>query len=100
MSKEIINMNTNIDCLRKTKPERLDQIPDNGDFYIEGICYVYADNKDGDTDELQIKFSISTNEYPYYKAQNFGEDRNALQKGITLIEDLQQTLNKYAKEVV
>jgi len=100
MSKEIINCNTNIDCLRKTKPERLDQIPDNGDFYIEGVCYVYADNKVGDTEELQIKFSISTNEYPYYKAQNVGEDPNALQKGITLIEDLQQTLNKYAKEVV
>ena len=90
--------------LRKTKPERLDQIPDNGDFYIEGVCYVNADNKVGDTDELPIKFAISTNEYPYYKfsyswSTSVGSNPNVLANGITLIEELQQTLNKYAKEV-
>ena len=91
--------------VRKTKPERLDQIPDNGDFYIEGVCYTYIDNEVGDTEELQIKFAISTNEYPYYKAQLDEADPmwegvpNAYVNAIALIQDLQQTLNKYAKEV-
>ena len=85
--------------VRKTKPERLDRIPDNGDFYIEGVCYTYIDNEEGDTDELQIKFAISTNEYPYYKAE-YATHPNGLPEAIPLIEALQETLNKYVKEEV
>tara|TARA_B100000809_G_C14751640_1_gene392376 strand:+ start:302 stop:568 length:267 start_codon:yes stop_codon:yes gene_type:complete len=82
----------------KNKPERLDQIPDNGDFYLEGVCYAYIDDEEGDTDELQIKFAISTNEYPYYKAEHATQP-NGLSEAIPLIEALQETLNKYVKEV-
>jgi len=84
--------------VRKNKPERLDQIPDNGDFYLEGVCYAYIDDEEGDTDELQIKFAISTNEYPYYKAEHATQP-NGLSEAIPLIEALQETLNKYVKEV-
>ena len=81
-------------CL-KTKPERLDQIPDIGDYYIEGKLYMYLD-VEGDVEEIPIKFSLSTNEYPHYISNDVG----ALSEVLPLIEALQKTLNEFGKEEV